>query len=161
MYVHVHACVLLYYYLNVFLFSHIEVAFLGESATSSGNMRKLSANVHGSFPDLSSRPSFANEFAETGVPMDNDDKLHPFGLLMSELRGSHMRSSQSSNLPSNIGDQSHFIDTLHERDVLLPRQSSLGAVSDQSLVAETWSDDYRRNICSNSSVHQGAIDARH
>ena len=156
-----HACVLLYYYLNVFLFSHIEVAFLGESATSSGNMRKLSANVHGSFPDLSSRPSFANEFAETGVPMDNDDKLHPFGLLMSELRGSHMRSSQSSNLPSNIGDQSHFIDTLHERDVLLPRQSSLGAVSDQSLVAETWSDDYRRNICSNSSVHQGAIDARH
>ncbi|WKA04122.1 hypothetical protein VitviT2T_022182 [Vitis vinifera] len=138
-----------------------KVAFLGESATSSGNMRKLSANVHGSFPDLSSRPSFANEFAETGVPMDNDDKLHPFGLLMSELRGSHMRSSQSSNLPSNIGDQSHFIDTLHERDVLLPRQSSLGAVSDQSLVAETWSDDYRRNICSNSSVHQGAIDARH
>lgn len=138
-----------------------KVAFLGESATSSGNMRKLSANVHGSFPDLSSRPSFANEFAETGVPMDNDDKLHPFGLLMSELRGSHMRSSQSSNLPSNIGDQSHFIDTLHERDALLPRQSSLGAVSDQSLVAETWSDDYRRNICSNSSVHQGAIDARH
>ena len=87
---------------------------------------KLSANVHGSIPDLSSRPSFANEFAETGVPMDNDDKLHLFGLLMSEIRGSHMRSSQSSNLPSNI---------------------------------ETRSDAYRRNICSNSSVHQGAIDS--
>ena len=51
---------------------------------------KLSANVHGSIPDLSSRPSFANEFAETGVPMDNDDKLHLFGLLMSEIRGSHI-----------------------------------------------------------------------
>ena len=53
--------------------------------------RKLSANVHGSFPDLSCRPSFANEYAETGVPMDNDDKLYLFGLLMSEIRGSHMR----------------------------------------------------------------------
>ena len=53
--------------------------------------RKLSANVHGSFPDLSCRPSFANEYAETGVPMDNDDKLYLFGLLMSEIRGFHMR----------------------------------------------------------------------
>ena len=87
---------------------------------------KLSANVHGSIPDLSSRPSFSNEFAETGVPTDNDDKLHLFGLLMSEIRGSHMRFSQSSNLPSNI---------------------------------ETQSNDYRRNICSNSNGHQGAINA--
>ena len=48
-----------------------------------------------------------------------------------------MRSSQSSNLSTNIGDQSHFICTLHERDALLPRQSSIGAASDQSLIAKT------------------------
>ena len=77
-----------------------------------------------------------------------------FDLLMSERKGSHMRSSQSSNLPSNIGVQSHIIDTLHGRDALSPRQSSLGAMSDQSLIVETWSDNYGRNICSNSSVHQ-------
>ena len=41
-------------------------------------MRKLSANVHGSFPGLSSRRPFANEFSENGVPMNNDDKLHLF-----------------------------------------------------------------------------------
>ena len=143
-------------------FPLIEVAFLVGPATTSGNlMRKLSANVHGSLSDSTSHPSFANEFAETGLPMDNDDKLHPFGLLMSELRGSHLRSSQSSNLPSNIGGQSHFIDTLQDRDALLPRQSPLGAVSDQSLAVETWSDDYMRNLHSNSSVHQGVIDTRH
>ena len=45
-----------------------------------------------------------------------------------EDQGSHMRSSQPSNLLSYI---------------------------------ETWSDDYRRDICSNFNVHQGAIDARH
>ena len=56
-------------------------------------MRKLSANVHDSFPDLSSRTSFANKFAKTGVPMGNNDKLHHFGLLISEYKGSHMRSS--------------------------------------------------------------------
>ena len=64
--------------------------------------RNLSASVHVSFLDFSSHPSFSNELAEIGVPMDNDDELHPFGLLMSEIRGSHMRSSQSLNLPSNI-----------------------------------------------------------
>ena len=100
-------------------------------------MRKLPANVHDSFPDLSSHTSFANKFAETGVPMGNNDKLHHFGLLISEYRGSHMRSSQSSNLSTNIGDQSHFICTLHERDALLPRQSSIDAASNQSLIAKT------------------------
>lgn len=126
-------------------------------------MRKISADVHGSFSDSNSLPCFANEFAETGMSMDNDDKLHPFGLLMSELRGTQLRPGQSSNLPSNMsmGDQGHFLDNLHEREALLLRQSSLGAGSDQSLIAETWSDDYRRNLRSNSNVHQGAIDSQH
>lgn len=74
-------------------------------------MRRPSADIQGSFPNSPSLPSLANEVSESNLPNRQDDKLHPFGLLMSELRGSsHLRPSQASNVSLGMDDQAQFRD---------------------------------------------------
>ncbi|KAK9271849.1 hypothetical protein L1049_002214 [Liquidambar formosana] len=138
-----------------------EIVFPGRPGSSSGNIiGKPSANIHGLFSNPISHPSLPNEFAETSMPTHEEDKLHPFGLLMSELRGTQSRRTQSSDMSSSIGVQGQFLDPLIERDSAHASRSSFSAMVDQPPFAETWSDDYGRNTLLNPNAHQGAIDAR-
>ncbi|KAL9331206.1 hypothetical protein ACSQ67_000816 [Phaseolus vulgaris] len=72
------------------------------------------------------------------------DKLHPFGLLMSELRdGSHLRRAQSSNSSLRLGDQGHFLDPLMDRDAsFTDQQNSVSGMVNQPSFREKWADKY-------------------
>ncbi|XP_044465312.1 uncharacterized protein LOC123195586 isoform X2 [Mangifera indica] len=139
-----------------------EIVFPGRPRSSNANhMRRSGADTHSSFSSPASHHSLVNEFSEAIMPKhQEDDKLHPFGLLMSELRdSSHLRRSHSSNLASSIDDQGQFLDSF-DRDATIATQNSLGAISDQPALGQMWPDDYRRNTFLKSHPHQGSIDAR-
>ncbi|XP_044501243.1 uncharacterized protein LOC123222499 [Mangifera indica] len=138
-----------------------EIVFPGRPGSSNANhMKRSGADIHSSFSSPASHHSLVNEFSETSLPRhQEDDKLHPFGLLMSELRdSSHLRRSQSSNLASRIGDHGQFLDSF-DRDAKIVSQSSFSSMADQPSLGEMCSDDYRRNTISKSHSHQGSIDA--
>ena len=127
-------------YLPCFRYPYLGCISLPISAYGSKELQKTDSQLGESIPDLASAKVSAvlndqqwesSVFEDSpGVYVQPRIPKHesPVKPQYVEDQGSHMRSSQSSNLPSNI---------------------------------ETRSDDYSRDICSNSSVHQGAIDARH
>lgn len=118
---------------------------------------KHAADLRNLVSDASSHASLANEFSET----HQGQNLHPFGLLMSELRGnSQLRHVQSSNISSSIGDQGQTMDPFSERDVAFRNHSSFGAVVDQPH-AETCSDDYSQETLTNPGIHIDSNDVHH
>ncbi|OIW02954.1 hypothetical protein TanjilG_13591 [Lupinus angustifolius] len=101
----------------------------------------------------------ANEVAGSDTHNSEDDKLHPFGLLMSELRdASHLRPAQSSNSSLRLGDQGHFLDPLVDRDAPFHYQGSLGGMDNQPSFRETWPDEYGINRHLNPNVHVGSLE---
>ncbi|KAF8408451.1 hypothetical protein HHK36_007604 [Tetracentron sinense] len=141
-----------------------EVLFPRRPASSSGNpIGKPSGIRHDPFTNPNSHPFLANELAETSMPNDKDNELHPFGLLWSELEGTHLRHTQSSNMSSSLGDQGHLMNPIVGRNAPFAnhKQRSFGAMADSPLVAATWSDGYRKNTLSNPNLHHDTLDARH
>ncbi|KAK8710318.1 hypothetical protein V6N13_145648 [Hibiscus sabdariffa] len=67
--------------------------------------------------DPASHLSITDDFSKTNITSHQEDELHPFGLLMSELRSSSgLKHSQSSNIDYSIGDRGQFLDPLLDRE---------------------------------------------
>ncbi|KAL5581407.1 hypothetical protein UlMin_013849 [Ulmus minor] len=138
-----------------------EIVFPRRPQSSNGNMMRSSADIHSSLSNSPGR-SIANEFTETHVPDNQDEKMHPFGLLMSELRGSsHAKHAQLSNMSSSFGEQGHFVDPLHPRDASTAGQGLFASMTDGPSVGETWSDRFSRNKIPNPNVVPGSVNAHH
>lgn len=87
------------------------------------------------------------------------DKLHPFGLLMSELiDGSHLRRAQSSNVSSRLGDEGHFLDPMLDRDTRFVDQGVLGGVAGRPTYRDTWSDEYGLNNQFDPNARVGSLE---
>ncbi|XP_015865878.2 uncharacterized protein LOC107403501 isoform X2 [Ziziphus jujuba] len=130
-----------------------EIVFPGRPQSSKSNMTGSSTDIQGSFSNPSNHQSLANEFSETGLPNNQDDKLHPFGLMMSELRGSsHLKRAQSSNMSLNTGDQGHFMDPLLGRDASVAGQSLFRSMTDQHSFGE--------NITMDPNVNRGPVNRK-
>ncbi|KAM1075615.1 uncharacterized protein LOC126610378 isoform X1 [Malus sylvestris] len=135
-----------------------EIVFPGRSKGSSDCLLRSSPDIHGSFANPPSLHSHANEVSETNIPDQQDEKLHPFGLLMSELGGnSLLRPAQSSHSFFGMDDQVPFRDTFVE-GATVANQDSLGAMIDQPSFVETRPDNYIKN---NANVSLGSIDSPH
>ncbi|KAK6280343.1 hypothetical protein POUND7_020610 [Theobroma cacao] len=134
-----------------------EIIFPG---SANGDRLKVSGDMQGTLGNPASHLSIANEFSKANVPSHRDDELHPFGLLMSELKGTHSKHSQSSNMASSIGDKGQFLDPSLDIEATFSGQSVVGTVAEQTSFPEAWSDDYRRNALSNSNIHLGTTGAR-
>ncbi|XP_057437547.1 uncharacterized protein LOC130729727 isoform X2 [Lotus japonicus] len=116
---------------------------LAGSSNDNPLMRPVGANASYSHP--TGRP-IANEITGSDTQNSEADKLHPFGLLMSELRdGSHLRRAQSSNNSMRLGDQGHFLDPLIDREAPFADQSSVGGMVNQPSLREAWPDEYGVN----------------
>ncbi|KAJ0095814.1 hypothetical protein Patl1_16984 [Pistacia atlantica] len=114
-----------------------EILFPGRTGNTGYPIVKSSGNIH----DTSVQPSHPTELIDSGIAIQNDNKLHPFGLLWSELEGTHTRPT---NVPSGVG-----------------RTAPYGAMADPTLAAETQSDIYRKNILADPIVYQDPMAAHH
>ncbi|XP_057493920.1 protein ESSENTIAL FOR POTEXVIRUS ACCUMULATION 1-like isoform X1 [Actinidia eriantha] len=97
--------------------------------------------------------SLPNEFTESFMSNQNNNKLHPFGLLWSELEGTNARHNESSQMLSGGGVREQLVDPI------AGRVGSFGAVADSTHPAEAWSDGYRRTTV-NGPNYQDTVDAR-
>ncbi|KAE9590176.1 putative GYF-like domain-containing protein [Lupinus albus] len=87
-----------------------------------------------------------NDASGTGTRDSEADKLHPFGLLMSELSdSSHLRRAQSSNISSRFDDHGHFLDPLIDRDAPFADESTPSGMANQPSYGETWPGEYGIN----------------
>ncbi|XP_027097152.2 uncharacterized protein [Coffea arabica] len=99
-------------------------------------------------------PAFPTELMEAGIPKQNN-KLHPLGLLWSELEGAHTRNEQMSNISFNSGNQEHAVNPLSGR------VAAFGALAESTRAAETWPDFRRRNTLTEPNLYQDTMDAQH
>nr|KYP42632.1 hypothetical protein KK1_035962 [Cajanus cajan] len=129
----------------------ITLSKLAGSINEKPLMRPMDVNASYSHPG--GKP-VSNEVAMNDTHNNEADKLHPFGLLMSELRdGSHLRRAQSSNSSLRLGDQGQFLDPLIDREAPFADQSSVGGMVNQPSFRETWADEYGINRHFNPNPH--------
>ncbi|CAI9278157.1 unnamed protein product [Lactuca saligna] len=76
-----------------------------------------------------------SDLIEPGIQSSSENKMHPFGLLWSELEGSSLRNDQPSKTNLAGGIQQQFVNLPSQR------ASSFNTIPD----ADEWSDIYRRN----------------
>ncbi|GMI68292.1 hypothetical protein HRI_000498500 [Hibiscus trionum] len=137
------------------------ITFPGRLGSAGCDPSKVSAEIQGHFGNPSSYLSIANEVSKTNVPSYQDDELHPFGLLMSELRStSHLKHPQLSNMASSMRNGAYFSDPLLESESDFAGQRVVSSVAEQTSFPEAWPDYYRRNALSKSYNHLGTTGAR-
>ncbi|XP_065868772.1 uncharacterized protein [Euphorbia lathyris] len=117
-----------------------------------------SAEIQNLVSDPSSHPSFDIECSGKSIHTHQDENLHPFGLLMSELTGnSQSRCTHPSNISSSIGGHGQFMDPFLESNIAFPNQSSISALVDQMPFVESCSDDYCKKALTNANIdHQSS-----
>ncbi|KAL5552664.1 hypothetical protein UlMin_040065 [Ulmus minor] len=104
---------------------------------------KSSGSIHDPLTSSAGHLSSLSDFTEPGLPNQTDNKMHPFGLLWSELEGAQSKHAKSSNLSSSVG-----------------RTASFGAMADPAAVADTWSDVYGKNPLSDPNLYQDVMATR-
>ncbi|KAI4348338.1 hypothetical protein L6164_009073 [Bauhinia variegata] len=143
---------------QTFLAQDRDIALTSMTGSSNDNPLMGPADIHAPY----SHPAgnfITNEIPGSDAHNHEGDKLHPFGLLMSELRdGSHLRRAQSSNMSSRLDDQGHFLDPLREGGAAFADQSSLGGMVGQHSFGETWTDEYGINRHFNANAHVGSFE---
>lgn len=143
-------------FIYIFLYADITLSKLAGSINEIPLMRPMDVNT--SYGNPTGKP-VANEATVSDTHNNEADKLHPFGLLMSELRdGSHLRRAQSSNSSLRFGDQGHHLDPLIDRDAPFADQSSGGGMVNQPSFRETWTDEYGMNRHFNPNPHVGSLE---
>lgn len=115
----------------------VEILFPGRPGNAGYPIVKSS----GSFHEPVIQPSQPMDLTESGMQNQNDNRMHPIGLLWSELEATQTRPT---NVPSSAG-----------------RTTPFSAMADPALAAETWSDIYRKNTLADPNVYQDPMAAHH
>ncbi|XP_048427681.1 uncharacterized protein LOC103935125 [Pyrus x bretschneideri] len=119
-----------------------DIVFPGIPGTTGYSTARSFGTIHDSIANSSSH-LHPTELTESGVPIQNDNKLHPLGLLWSELEGSQTNHVKPANMPSSMG-----------------RAVPFGAISDPAVLADAWSDVHRKNSASDTDLYQDMVAPR-
>ncbi|KAJ6290136.1 hypothetical protein OIU78_025955 [Salix suchowensis] len=96
-----------------------EIVFSGKPGSIGNPLMTDATDIQSFVSNPPSHPVILNEFSETGMSNHQDETVHPFGLLMSELRSnSHLRHAQASYMASSMSE-GHAVDLYAERDAAL------------------------------------------
>ncbi|XP_009765447.1 protein ESSENTIAL FOR POTEXVIRUS ACCUMULATION 1-like [Nicotiana sylvestris] len=137
--------------LHDFVAQDEEIVFPGRPGSSGNPIGKTSigptdpSNMHRAIPN-----------ALTGGRVPNQEEpLHPLGLLWSELEGTSGKSGPISDVPFSGGGQDQILNPV------AARVAPFGAKTEPASTVETWTDAYRRNAVSEPNLYQDATDASH
>ncbi|KAL6188253.1 hypothetical protein ACLB2K_039646 [Fragaria x ananassa] len=112
-----------------------DTVFPGIHGTAAYSTARSSGSIHDPMANSMNHLPPPTELTESGVPIQNDNKLHPFGLLWSELESGQSKHSNTANMPSSKG-----------------RAVPFSANSDPA-IAETWSDLHRKSSVSDPNLY--------
>ncbi|KAL7135159.1 hypothetical protein ABFS83_11G074100 [Erythranthe nasuta] len=130
-----------------------EIVFPGRPGSGGSAMGKIPRGYGEPSTNTGTQSYMTNEMTEFGVPNQKDSKLHPLGLLWSELESTYGRNDQT--LPFGGVAQEKLVNPLSGR------HASFGAMADQTHAPETWNDVYGSNSLSESNLYRDGMDARH
>ncbi|CAL1355093.1 unnamed protein product [Linum trigynum] len=112
-----------------------EIVFPGRPGSAGIPPVPSSGSLRVSVTGSNSNPSLANEFTDPGLPKQSDTTtLHPFGLLWSELEGSHARPPLTTDVQ---------------------RTASFASLSDPT--PEKWSNPYRQDSLPSPNIFHDSI----
>lgn len=118
---------------------------------SGGNAIGKKSRGYGDPPTNTGNQSYlTNEMTDFGVSNQKDSKLHPLGLLWSELESTYARNDQPPSFSGVAQDK--LVNTVSGR---------LASFGDHTHAPETWNDVYGSSSLSDSNMYQDVIDARH
>ncbi|XP_024017613.1 uncharacterized protein LOC21400473 [Morus notabilis] len=120
-----------------------EIVFPGRPGNPGYPAAKSSANARDPLASSGGHLLPLPEFAEPGLRNQTETKLHPFGLLWSELESSQIKHAKSSSTSSSLG-----------------RTASFGGMTDPAAVADTWSDVYGKNTLPDPNLYQDVMNVR-
>ncbi|KAF8040942.1 hypothetical protein BT93_B2995 [Corymbia citriodora subsp. variegata] len=113
---------------NDFAAQDEEIVFPGRPGSSGHPIGRSTGNIHDASLKSLSHSSAQPELKAPSMQNQNDNMMHPFGLLWSEIEATNAKHTSASNLPSAMG-----------------RGPQFGGISDPALNADNWPDSYRRN----------------
>ncbi|KAI6686732.1 hypothetical protein NL676_032645 [Syzygium grande] len=113
---------------NDFAAQDEEIVFPGRPGSSGHPIGRSTGNIHDTSLKPLSHSSVQAELKAPNIQNQNDNMMHPFGLLWSEIEATNAKHTSASNLPSAMG-----------------RGPQFGGISDPALIADNWPDSYRRN----------------
>ncbi|KAK9675355.1 hypothetical protein RND81_11G002600 [Saponaria officinalis] len=129
-----------------------EIVFPGRPGSGDNPASRRLRSADGPLTASAGYPFNMMEMKESGLPTQNDDKLHPFGLLWSELESNNTRQNQPLSMPSTADMRGHFTGQTAGRG------SSFGGVHDPN-IEETWSNFYDKVPSSNSNLYGESLES--
>ncbi|PIA41996.1 hypothetical protein AQUCO_02100083v1 [Aquilegia coerulea] len=120
---------------------------------------KFSGNDYDTLISDNSHPILANGVSENSNPNHKDVKVHPFGLLWSELENTHLNGSLLSSTVSGIEKaplMTHSV--LRDSSLVSHEQQSYSVMNGSPRVGDTCSENYRTDALSSRKALQEAID---
>ncbi|XP_050372712.1 protein ESSENTIAL FOR POTEXVIRUS ACCUMULATION 1-like [Argentina anserina] len=127
---------------NDFVEQDEDIVFPGINGTTAYSTARSSGSIHDPMANSMNHLPPTNELTESGVPIQND-RLHPFGLLWSELESGQSKQSKLANMPSSKGG----------------RGVPFSANPDPA-TTEMWSDHHRKNSVSDPNLYQEMLTPR-
>ncbi|KAL9246597.1 hypothetical protein vseg_020113 [Gypsophila vaccaria] len=128
-----------------------EIVFPGRPGSGENPAGRRLRSADGPLTTSAGYPFNLIEVKESGLPAQNDDKLHPFGLLWSELESNNTRQNQPLSMPSTADMRGHFMGQP------AARASSFGGIHDAN-IEETWSNFYDKLPSSNSNLYGESLE---
>ncbi|XP_019180354.1 PREDICTED: uncharacterized protein LOC109175541 isoform X2 [Ipomoea nil] len=132
---------------NDFVAQDEEIVFPGRPG-SGGNLIGKASRTSNDPSSIINGSSIPNELSEHGMAVQRDNKLHPFGLLWSELEGPFARNGSRAGQDQLLNP-------------IAGRVSSFGTTNESTVAGEARPDIYKKNVLSDPNLYQSAMDARH
>ncbi|CAA2995109.1 uncharacterized protein LOC111375922 isoform X1 [Olea europaea subsp. europaea] len=124
----------------------------GSGGNPAGKIFRAFGETSGNFGN---QPTLPTELKDSGISSQKDNKLHPLGLLWSELESTYAKNGQTSNALFNahVGDHQHL-------DNVSGRFAPSSSMANSSGTTESWPDVYGRNTLSDANLFQDVMEAR-
>ncbi|PIN18426.1 GYF domain containing protein [Handroanthus impetiginosus] len=130
-----------------------EIVFPGRPGSGGSAIGKMSMGYGEPATNTGKQSYLTNELTGSGTSNQKDSKLHPLGLLWSELESTYARNDQTP--PFSGGAQEKIVNPVSGR------LAHLSAINDPSHVPETWNEGYGSRTFSDSNLYQDVTDAHH
>ncbi|KAL6570873.1 hypothetical protein OROGR_000423 [Orobanche gracilis] len=128
-----------------------EIVFPGRPESGGMSMGQMSRGYVVTGSD--NKSYLTNEMTDTGVSNEKDNKLHPLGLLWSELESTYSRNDQTTSLGWSAWDK--FVNPV------AGNLTSFGVMTNPDPTSETWNDVYSSTTLSDSNLYQDVSNAGH
>ncbi|KAL0335934.1 UNVERIFIED_CONTAM: hypothetical protein Sradi_4805300 [Sesamum radiatum] len=130
-----------------------EIVFPGRPGSGGSAIEKMSRGFGEPATNSGNQAYLNNELTESGASDQKGGKLHPLGLLWSELESTYARNDHKP--PFSRGAQDKILNPTSGR------HAPLVAMADPTLPPETWNDVYGSSTLADSNLYQDVMDARH